>query len=361
MSAKCLSAKWDLRALSEFEECRYHAYPHCNGFADGGKSIVLGAFDQGFENVSLWKMGLDGQGQRRICIFPVYADPAHPSTAQLWFDVALETNTAAVVAGDEVWLYDLTAMDAGRMIYRAVAGETLNPLPSMRGDGSRLLIASTQGQMRGVSEVDLQSAEVRRVFEVPWYANHFHYSPHSPRWIAFCHEGDARIIRDRMWASHAEHAPGGECIFRQGKSLMVGHERACFHRASIATIAFGAAGLPTGLYEAELDGSHTRLVSGGSRDWHCDVSRDGEWAVLDTTGPYDRDGYGWENAEDCSDIVLVDMATGKREPLARSHQAVHPWHPHPVFSPDGKRIVFGEFAGTKDNPRGRVWMLCFRG
>jgi hypothetical protein len=367
MSVVCLSRDWELRALSAPGERRYHAYPHCNGFADAGRSIVLGEFDERFSSVSLWKVDLSGKGQQRICTFPIHAPPANPSTAQVWFDVALQANVMAVIVDDAVWTFDLAAMNGGKIVYRAAEGEIFNPLPSLREDGARLLVPYTRGEFRGVREVDLGSGQVKRLFEMPWCANHFHYSPHSPDWIAFCHEGDARVIRDRMWAWHPTLVPQGHCIFQQnldgGRSLMVGHERACFHRPSILTVAFGAEGVPCGLYELDLDAGKSRLVSPGNRDWHCDVSRDGRSAVVDTTGPHDREGYGWENqgGGNRSDILLVYMKTGRREPLATSHQAIHPWHPHPAFSPDGRRIVFGEFSGSKENPGGSVWMLESRG
>ncbi len=83
------------------------------------------------------------------------------------------------------------------------------------------------------------------------------------------------------------------------------------------------------------------------------VTRDGRWAVVDTTGPWDRPGKSWENAEDISDIVLLDMKTGERHFLARSRQYMrHPRHPHPVFSPDGSTIFFNE--SSPDTTSNRV-------
>ena len=109
---------------------------------------------------------------------------------------------------------------------------------------------------------------------------------------------------------------------------------------------------PRGLYEVFADDRPARLISPGERDYHCDVSRDGRWAVVDTTGPHDAPGCGWENALDICDILIVDMKTGRREFLARSRQyKFHPRHPHPVFSPDGSTIFYNEAESGGDHNR----------
>ncbi|WP_405718467.1 hypothetical protein [Streptomyces sp. NBC_00046] len=84
-----------------------------------------------------------------------------------------------------------------------------------------------------------------------------------------------------------------------------------------------------------------RVQAGPARpDRHCDISRDGRRAVVDTTGPFDAPGRGWQDAGQVSDVVLVDMATGARTPLARTEADRHPRHPHPVFTPDGTAVLY---------------------
>jgi len=55
-----------------------------------------------------------------------------------------------------------------------------------------------------------------------------------------------------------------------------------------------------------------------------------------------------------SDILLVDPTTGRRKLIARSQITSHPWHPHPVFTPDGKAIVYAEGSGDT------AACICFR-
>jgi len=48
---------WTDKVISEFERPRSHSYPHCNGFADGGDSVVLAQTDPA-KGASLWKCDL---------------------------------------------------------------------------------------------------------------------------------------------------------------------------------------------------------------------------------------------------------------------------------------------------------------
>ncbi len=99
------------------------------------------------------------------------------------------------------------------------------------------------------------------------------------------------------------------------------------------------------MYQIFNDTRSPRLISEGNRDWHVSPSHCGRWLVIDTTGPHDAPGRGWENAADISDILLIDTATGSRQFLARSRlrNDCH-LHPHPIFSPDGSTIFYNESA-----------------
>ena len=72
------------------------------------------------------------------------------------------------------------------------------------------------------------------------------------------------------------------------------------------------------------------------------MSRDGKFIAIDTSGPHDLPGRGWENANQTSDVLLLNVETGEERWLARTRLDKHPSHPHPTFSPDGKYILFNE-------------------
>jgi Tol biopolymer transport system component len=164
---------------------------------------------------------------------------------------------------------------------------------------------------------------------------------------------------DRVWGWHPQYAPDGACFFNQmpndsERPLYAGHERWSFHDRSVLAIAYGdSPGRPRGVYESFVDGRPQRLISEGDRDMHLDVSRDGRWVVVDTSGAHDLPGKGWENADCISDILFIDRQSGERRFAARSSITKHPSHPHPVFSPDGSRVYFNE--GERDGTRNRVW------
>lgn len=119
-----------------------------------------------------------------------------------------------------------------------------------------------------------------------------------------------------------------------------------FHRPGAVVVAYGESEAgPRGLWQVLPDGE-ARLVSPGERDWHCGISRDGKWAVVDTSGPADAPGRGWQNAGRESSIVAVDTETGERTLLATTGHEPHPYHPHPSITPDGRSVVFNHVQHT---------------
>lgn len=358
-----LNGHWASRPLSDFGQRRYHAYPHANGFADGGASVVLGQVEGG--QVSLWRRSLDSEAEEQLARFEAPVDASMPTAAHLFFDVAEQANVLVVVAEGAVWSIDLGRPGKPRELYRAADGETINSLPNIAADGRRVLLQITRPDgVYAAIAIEVATGRVETIVTRDWWLSHVHFSPFDPAWIAFCHEGDTLTIPDRMWAWHARAAPDGVPIADQrwddpARRLSLGHERACFHAASELVIAYGVSvGGPRGLYEVPFEpGRPMRLVSEGDRDWHCNVSRDGRWALVDTTGPHDAPGRGWDDAGDVSDVLLVDMQTGRRRLLARSHQTTHPWHPHPAFSPDASRVLYNESRGTRADCTGRVVLL----
>ncbi|AHF89594.1 hypothetical protein OPIT5_04430 [Opitutaceae bacterium TAV5] len=335
-------------AIDEFSRRRYLTYPHANGFAGGGRFLVLG--QQETTGFSLWRCDLSTGEEQRLGVLPadVAGDP-------LWFDIALRSGRLVTVTNNEVWCCDVLRPGSADRIYREEApGACLQSLPSISADGERVLVVRRTGDNHAVMEITTITGQARVLFSVPWHAGHVHFSPCDETWIGFCHEGRADAITDRVQAWHAHQAPEGMCLLDQRPAgLWLGHERWAFHAPTVLVVAYGGSpGKPRGVYELFHDRRPPRLVSEGDRDWHVNVSRDGRWAVVDTTGPHDRPGRGWEEAENISDVLLIDLVTGRRTFLARSRRgANHPRHPHPVFSPDGETVFYNETAPDGDAVR----------
>ena len=329
----------------------YLTYPHSNGFADNGRSIVLGRMEG--RVTSLWKIPPDPGNGIRICEFEMPGEPEQP----LWFDVAQNANRMAVVQDNGIWIYDPEKPGRGECFHRVGTPNRLYPIPSITSDGRQVLFGVHFPDHHAALSVDVETGKSRILFEKPWLMGHFHFSPHDENWIGFCHEGPCGQTGDRLWGRHATHAPHGLCLLDQhwgdpDRELSIGHERWCFHDSKAAVVAYGASrGEMRGIYETGTDGK-SRLISRGDRDWHLNVSCDGRWIVADTSGPHDLPGKAWENAGDISDIILIDSVDGSRRWLARSRlRSKHPFHPHPVFSPDGRFIYYNEAASDDHGDR----------
>ena len=67
--------------------------------------------------------------------------------------------------------------------------------------------------------------------------------------------------------------------------------------------------------------------------WHCNSTRDNQWAVGDTFG---------------GDIWMINVENGYRQMIA-SDVKMAPDHSHPFFSPDGKKLCFksGHYSDGK--------------
>lgn len=329
--------------LTEFPHNDYLAYPHCNGFLGSGDTLILGRL--GLNDVSLVRHEIQTGKQSVLCTFSHGIEP----DKRLWFEVAEKNNLLVTISQNAIWLYDLNTPGSCRKLYSGTDEWRLHPLPGISIDGSRVLavIQSPSGHSKGL-QIDVKSGTPEILFEKPWLADHVHFCPHDETWIGFSHEGACATIPDRVWGWHREAAPEAKCFFDQHpndppRCLYAGHERWCYRDTSALVVAYGdGPGTPRGIYETFTDGRPTQLVSEGNRDWHVNGSRDGKWAVADTTGPHDLPGKGWEKAEGRSSVLLIDMKTGARTFLSASRIGQGHAHPHPVFSPDGRSIFFNE-------------------
>lgn len=333
-------------------ESTYFAYTHANAFLPDGRTHVVARG----ENGGISFIAFDPQsGRERALGFLKGVD--------LYYSLSDDGRTLAETDGRRLLAWELGSKNEPRVLFRDPEGEegkwainvsdisadgrSFVAMRRFRGTKPYKVLPDGRGLQYQLLTHDLRSGRSEFAMEADWWINHVHFSPHDPAWISMAHEGDADKIPDRLWAWHAKDAPDGRMIFNQtgpdGLPLYVGHERAMFDKPACVCIAYGASpSAATGLYEIGFDGKSSRLVSASDRDWHCNISRDGKWAVVDTTGPHDAPGRGWEDAGRVSDVLAVNMRTGARAFLHRSSQSKHPYHPHPHISPDGRWVVFND-------------------
>lgn len=348
-------------------------YPHCNGFLPDGRRMVYRQ-DTGELTSQLFVLDLETFKSTPL---PAIVPPDPSVRAGISFDVALDTPRLAAIAHRIAWVIDLDVdHPEWRQVYASPEGAKQQDLPSISPDGLRFLTGETRADSHAAIEIDLASMTPRTLFEHAWYANHFHYCPHDPSWIGYAHEGPTDQCLDRCWAWHPEHAPQGRCVFDQfataedrSKPLNAGHERWCFHDRSAYVIAYAVSpGGKRGLYEIFADGRPPRLLRESNTVWHCNMDASGRIAVVDTSAAWDPTPASpsehaagvaahltadRERLSNFSDVVLLDLATGKDLHVDRVIRTRHPWHPHPALSADGRWLVYND----ADPSRRGAWIV----
>jgi hypothetical protein len=325
----------------------YFAYPHNNGFLPNGNP-VLGQI--GEDGHSLTYLEWDFRSGETRPIFQTTTNNMYWDIATQTGDLVAQQNRNTIVAvptqggGKPETILHIDATKSAR----------LEDLVSINAAGDKVLYAveksdNDPGNIRAAElyELDRRTGATTLLCAMPFDADHQHYCPYDETWIGFAHEGDIRKSLDRVWAMNRGRDGGqpfrmwDETLADEGVGY-VGHERWAFHAAGELVVAYPESpGRPLGLYFIDAATKRARLISASGYDWHCNISRDGAWAVVDTARPTRRPREA--DGRTISDVVLVNMQTGERYWLARSHmQAMHPWHPHPHFSPDGKQVIYND-------------------
>jgi hypothetical protein len=223
----------------------------------------------------------DGQEDRELHV---------PGTRDyVYYDIAEDRGLLAASDTTSLWTIDLTrAAAAPRRLYTPPPGNSLDDLVSVRHDASTVLAAyrpTGANSPTTVVRVRVGDGAATRLFSKNFRANHLQHSPHDPAWFGFARD---QGNRDRVWGYHPSAAPGGRLLWDQrspsGGELLVGHEVWCRHDLSVLVVAYPASpGSPRGLYQVRPDGT-SRLVQSSDDYRHCNVRRDGRFAVVDTRG-----------------------------------------------------------------------------
>ena len=208
----------------------------------------------------------------------------------------------------------------------------------------------------GIARVHRQTGEVQHVVSVGFQIGHVQANPWMPGELVFSWEtggkspqrtwtvkGDGTGLRPLFpeapydWVTHEAIITRDEVAF-----AIMGHRPVPALAAASAPAgtswqganpgqeaAWGPSGTrekPTGLGIVNLRTREMRIEAqtpSGSGLWHVHGSPDGRWAVGD---------------DFTRRLVLVDRRNGRMRLLSTGHRDTARDHPHPTFSPDGKRI-----------------------
>lgn len=200
--------------------------------------------------------------------------------------------------------------------------------------------------MSGLRKMNLKTGEVSYIRNVPFRVGHIQASRFRPNEILFCCEtgGDAG---QRMWycdANTNEYKP----LYNETPLDWVTHEtfgtedyvyfnvlgwqdRLRKQASGIFRINLRTDDVEV-IGQVELDKDRTTQLTGRGF-WHCNSTRDNQWACGDTFG-----GSVW----------IVNVANGLRIQIA-SDLKMQPDHAQPFFSPDGTKICFqsGHYSDAK--------------
>ncbi|MBN1350882.1 PD40 domain-containing protein [candidate division KSB1 bacterium] len=250
-------------------------------------------------------------------------------------------NTLYYVCGDRILELDINkALGADGQLLDSKAGfqrplATLPPHLKLSGtltvdaDGEWVIIGTERQDKKSqwaIYKINLGSGEFVLVTELDFHVGHCQSHPTRPGLIMFCHEtgGDAD---QRMWLVDSDGSnlrPFYKETFNEWVTHEVwwGADRALF---TIWPYNEEMRKKPHGIAAVELESGEMTILSQHAY-WHVGGSPDGKWAVGDTFE---------------GDLYLVRADTRQTKLLTGGHRPPGATvHPHPSFSPDGKRVLF---------------------
>ena len=195
---------------------------------------------------------------------------------------------------------------------------------------------SGEGWLSRICSIDAKTGELKTVIDMKFRVGHIQANPWVPGEILYCHEtsGDAP---QRIWSVKSDGG-GNRPVYVETPDEWVTHEVFSAPNEVMFIISGHAGSLqdkPSGVGVVDLRTKKMLLLGqtglGADCAWHCTGTSDGKWVAIDTHR---------------GSIYALRRANGERVLLTAGHPE-KPDHTHPIFSPDGKRILIQ--TGVLDN------------
>ena len=225
-------------------------------------------------------------------------------------------------------------------------------IPSITKDG-RFLSLSFRNEDHTTSvcllekETGICKELIRKKFPHPYeWITHDMVNPMDEKTCFFCHEGDCCYVTNRMWLIDTIEKEA-EVFFHQKMDQEMGNGEPCGHEmwspdgeGMYFVKYISATILPRGVCYIDKNTKRAESIADSFPYWHVGVSPDGVHLAGDTQ----------IEGQNYSDIVLINREKKTERKLLRVPiTGIHPCHPHPVFSPDGKKLCF-----TMKNEKGNL-------
>lgn len=323
----------------------YYTYSHSNAFLPDGHTFVAAQSE--------------GVKTRFIAVDPaknIQTPVGEVENIRMFYSISNNGLLAFITNDMKLEVLDITKPGMlPKVVAQAPESWRYSQSPDISADGHQITVDRHEytAHRHIISVYNVETGKERIVTEKSWLANHACFFPSDNDWIMFVHSGNTpQEIKDsqiegRIWAWNEEKLPEGKMLFTQkdeSRVLSTTHPIPMYHKRSILFVMDPeSVGMAPGLYEVNTEGEY-RCVSPSDYDLHCNISRDGRLAVVDTRKMVNEPSIARpKTSSRISDIVLVNMANGKRLFLYRSTMKSHPYHVHPHISPDGRWIVFTDF------------------
>ena len=212
----------------------------------------------------------------------------------------------------------------------------------------------------GLMSMKIATGELKYIISVPFQIGHVQSNPWVPGEIVFCWETGGKAPQ-RTWTVMAD-GTGLRPLYPESEYEWVTHEAVISkNEVAIAIMGHRKIGIPEKQVDPANPGQETAWGPSGTREkptglaivnlrtremaiagqtasgsglWHVNGSEDGRWAAGDD---FSRG------------IYLIDRHSHEMILLSTGHKTTASDHPHPTFSPDGKRIEIQSAMLSEDN------------
>lgn len=206
-----------------------------------------------------------------------------------------------------------------------------------------------------IMRIDLEKERAETIWgEVEWFS-HTNISPVDDNIILFCHEGPWHLLQ-RMWVVNALSHEVRPLLPQRQYLESSGHE--FFTKSGKVATQYGIRGNPLSsdwtYYDVIInpDGSNLeryRYRYIGKRPTHIQINSKENLGVGDRAFPDDDPGF--KEGNDYVGLIEYKNQQAKVSLLCRhntSWRTQHS-HPHPIFTPDNKNIIFSSDRGGRCN------------